>query len=128
MASFINIPTPTTIVRRASTVVPRASTTDRAPSTAARPTQEKSDSNIRPFYQSHGENADSAPWVTVARNFTAKIIDSWVASTPAEDEIDAVSAQILAEAVESELELELSPSSKQQKESVYGMWADWDRY
>ena len=136
MASFnVSLPKPTHVVRRTSNVVTRASTTDRAPSTAARPTEEKStgsqpdaSTNIRPFFQSNNEHGDPFPWVVVAKNFTAKIIDSWAASPPSEDEVDAISAQILVDAAEAELELELSPSSKEQKESVYGMWADWDRY
>ena len=125
--SFLSAPTTSMAVRRASNVVPRASTTNRTQSTAARPTQTKSDSNIKPFFQSNGNNGgDALPWMIVAKNFTTRIIESWAASPPSEDEIDAVSSQILADAMESELEL--SPSSKQQKESVYGMWADWDRY
>ncbi len=116
-------------VRRASNVAPRASTTNRTQSTAGRPTETKSDSNIKPFFTTNnGNSGDALPWVIVARNFTTRIIESWAASSPSEDEIDAISSQILADARESELELDLSASSKQQKESVYGMWADWDRY
>ena len=72
--------------------------------------------------------ARAMPYGTITadafQRITTRIIESWAASPPSEDEIDAVSSQILADAMESEL----SPSSKQQKESVYGMWADWDRY
>jgi hypothetical protein len=127
MTSFLSAPTTGIAVRRASNVVPRASTTNRTQSTAARPTETKSDSNIKPFFQNNGSDGDALPWVIVAKNFTTRIIESWAASPPSEDEIDAISSQIL-DAMEAELELEISPSSKQQKESVYGMWADWDRY
>jgi hypothetical protein len=77
------------------------------------------------------ENSEDAfPWVVVAKKFTAAIVDSWAASSPSEDDLDAVAAQAIIDAMEAELELqlELSPSSKRQKESVYGMLADWDAY
>jgi len=95
--------------------------------------------NISPFHHTKAndvdiqvtENSEDAfPWVVVAKKFTAAIIDSWAASSPSEDDLDAVSAQAIIDAMEAELELELelSPSSKLQKESVYGMLADWDAY
>lgn len=130
MTSYFSAPTTGMAVRRATNVVSRASTTNRTQSTVARPTETsttKSDSNIKPFFTtSNGAGRDALPWVIVAKNFTTRIVESWAASPPSEDEVDAISSQILADAMESELEL--SPSSKQQKESVYGMWADWDRY
>lgn len=129
MTSYFSAPTTGMAVRRATNVVSRASTTNRTQSTVARPTETstKPDSNIKPFFTtSNGAGRDALPWVIVAKNFTTRIVESWAASPPSEDEVDAISSQILADAMESELEL--SPSSKQQKESVYGMWADWDRY
>ena len=95
--------------------------------------------NISPFHHTKAndvdiqvtENSEDAfPWVVVAKKFTAAIIDSWAASSPSEEDRDAVAAQAIIDAMEAELELqlELSPSSKRQKESVYGMLADWDAY
>jgi len=95
--------------------------------------------NITPFHHTKADDVDvqvaensedAFPWVVVAKKFTAAIIDSWAASSPSEDDLDAVAAQAIIDAMEAELELqlELSPSSKRQKESVYGMLADWDAY
>lgn len=120
------------VARRASLVAARASTTDRPQTTAPRPTTSNTEtSNITPFHNKHDladDSDDAFPWVVVARKFTSAIIDSWAASSPTEDDLDAFSAQLMIDAMESELEFELSPSTKEQKESVYSMFADWDAY